>query len=84
MEDAWFFSELIKRDGISRYGKLRKNIDEKVVKRIEFITRMARGESMLTRFGRSVVLPRALDVQFMRDRFMATVTGLDHDTALAN
>jgi 2-polyprenyl-6-methoxyphenol hydroxylase-like FAD-dependent oxidoreductase len=79
IEDAWVFSELIRRRAASRYGELRKKIDERVVKRIELLSRVARGESVLSRFVRSVILPHSVDIGSVHDRFVATVTGLDHD-----
>ena len=79
IEDAWVFCELIKRDKLSRYEKVRKSVDHKVVRRIEFLSRVARGESRMARFARAAILPKALEIGPIHERFQATVTGLDHD-----
>jgi len=62
IEDAWVFSELVKRNEMARYEELRKKIDGHVVNRIAMLSRIARGQSVLFRFVRSVILPKAVEI----------------------
>jgi 2-polyprenyl-6-methoxyphenol hydroxylase-like FAD-dependent oxidoreductase len=62
IEDAWVFSELVKRNEMARYEELRKKIDGHVVNRIAMLSRIARDQSVLFRFVRSVILPKAVEI----------------------
>ena len=80
IEDAWEFSQRVMRGMLAGYGKSRKPIDHAVVKRIEKVTRMARGESFAARAARSIVLPLMTDIPFLRKKIMFTITGFGSST----
>lgn len=79
LEDAWVFAQLVKTDRLPEYDALRRPVDRQVVRRVAFISRMASGESGFFRFVRTFVLPRAIQLPFVRARMIATLTGLDHE-----
>jgi 2-polyprenyl-6-methoxyphenol hydroxylase-like FAD-dependent oxidoreductase len=78
IEDALVFSSLLKSGELSRYGDLRRRIDRRVVRRIEMLSRLARGESATARVLRSKALPLLMSAEVTRKRLIAMVTGLDH------
>jgi 2-polyprenyl-6-methoxyphenol hydroxylase-like FAD-dependent oxidoreductase len=78
IEDAWVFSRLLKSGQVSHYGELRRRIDRRVVRRIELLSRLARGESATARVLRSRALPLMTRAPITRNRLIAMVTGLDH------
>lgn len=78
LEDAWVFAELVRTGKLSEYDRLRRPVDRGVVLRINVLSRIATAESWFTRFLRTFVLLRAIQVPFIRARMVATVTGLDH------
>lgn len=78
IEDAWTFSQLLQQGEMSRYGQLRHSIDQRVVRRIELLSRLARGESVGSRLLRSTALPAMIRIPGIRHRIVAMVTGLDH------
>ncbi|MDB5302990.1 MAG: 2-polyprenyl-6-methoxyphenol hydroxylase [Phycisphaerales bacterium] len=81
IEDAWVFSRLLKCGELSQYGRMRHEVDRRVVRRIELLSRLARGESTTSRLLRSTVLPLAARMPLARDRLFKTLTGLDHPLA---
>jgi 2-polyprenyl-6-methoxyphenol hydroxylase-like FAD-dependent oxidoreductase len=78
LEDAWVFARLARAGRLDRYDALRRPVDRGVVGRVRLITRVASGESPLTRFVRALVLPVMITVPFTRGLMLETVTGLDH------
>jgi hypothetical protein len=56
---------------------MRRKVDRQVVKRVEFFSRVVRGESMLSRTVRRV-FPSLMRMGIMRHRMLTTVAGLDH------
>ncbi|SPE54524.1 putative pentachlorophenol 4-monooxygenase [Verrucomicrobia bacterium] len=78
LEDAWVFSQLAQADAVEGYGHLRKKVDQRVVARIERLSRVAGGESALMRVMRSVMTRWLVKVPMVRRQMLATVTGLDH------
>jgi 2-polyprenyl-6-methoxyphenol hydroxylase-like FAD-dependent oxidoreductase len=79
LEDAWVFAQLERTGRLDQYDRFRRSLDGQVVRRVEFLSRMAAGETWFFRLVRSVVLPTALTVRFARTLFMRTVTGLDYE-----
>ena len=79
VEDAFVFSRLVLWGGLSRYDRLRRATDQLVVTRVERLTRMARGESWISRFMRTVLLPVLVRITPIRNFMIGIVTGLDHD-----
>jgi 2-polyprenyl-6-methoxyphenol hydroxylase-like FAD-dependent oxidoreductase len=77
LEDAWVFSRLVKMQQMHRYESLRQPVDRQVMKRVELLSRMARGESFAARFFRSL-LPSAVKIPPFYHRMLATIMGLDH------
>ena len=82
IEDAFVFSQMSRTGQINRYGKVRCRVDRRVMKRIELLTRMARGESLVSRLFRSRVLPPLSHVGAIRRQMLNTVSGLDHPLAI--
>lgn len=78
IEDAWSFAQAIRTNRLDAYGPARHRVDRGVVRRVELVTRMARGESMAARFARRFLLPRVVSVPAARRRMLATLSGLDH------
>jgi 2-polyprenyl-6-methoxyphenol hydroxylase-like FAD-dependent oxidoreductase len=78
IEDAWVFSRLVKSGRLSEYHSLRHEVDRRVMRRIEFISRLARGESSIARGLRATALPLLTTIPPTRRRIIQTVTGLDH------
>jgi hypothetical protein len=78
IEDAWTFSRLLLEGKPERYGPLRRKVDGRVVRQIERLTGIVRGESGLSRFIRRWLLPRAAGISALRNRAIKTLTGLDH------
>jgi 2-polyprenyl-6-methoxyphenol hydroxylase-like FAD-dependent oxidoreductase len=78
IEDAWVFSRLAASGGLDRYDAMRRPIDRNVVVQVERLSRLARGESALSRLLRRFILPRAVQIGMFRDRMMSKLTGLDH------
>jgi 2-polyprenyl-6-methoxyphenol hydroxylase-like FAD-dependent oxidoreductase len=85
IEDAWTFSQLLKEGELWRYDALRHRVDQRVVRRIEQLSRLARGESLGSRLLRSTAVPVMTRMPLTRNRLMTMVTGLDHPLkAVAN
>jgi hypothetical protein len=82
LEDAWVFAELVGTGRLYAYAQSRRDVDHDVVRKIKMLSRIASAESWFTRFLRSFVLLKALDISFIRKHMSATVTGLDHDLPL--
>ncbi|MDB5295710.1 MAG: 2-polyprenyl-6-methoxyphenol hydroxylase [Phycisphaerales bacterium] len=78
VEDAWTFARLALAGAADRYDDLRRPVDRRVVKRVELISRIARGEGVSARLVRRFALPRAARVPAVRSRIVATLAGLDH------
>lgn len=77
IEDAWTFAALTLAGRQRDYGRLRRPVDRSVVHRIEAISRLAKGETPVTRLLRRG-MPLALRLPALRKRMLATVSGLDH------
>jgi 2-polyprenyl-6-methoxyphenol hydroxylase-like FAD-dependent oxidoreductase len=78
LEDAWVFSRLVQADRLQDYERLRMPCDHSVVKRVEFFSRMVLNQSSVTRLLRSFFLTSMAKTPFIRNKFLAAVTGLDH------
>lgn len=83
IEDAYVFSRLLKSGHSSRYGDLRRRIDRRVVRRIEMLSRLARGESAAARVLRTKALPLLMRSPVTRRGLVGMVTGLDHALSAA-
>jgi 2-polyprenyl-6-methoxyphenol hydroxylase-like FAD-dependent oxidoreductase len=78
LEDAWYFAQLWRANRLADYERLRRPVDRAVVQGVERLSRVAAGQSLLTRFVRAYLFPLALKLAFVRRRMVQTVTGLDH------
>jgi 2-polyprenyl-6-methoxyphenol hydroxylase-like FAD-dependent oxidoreductase len=79
LEDAWVFAELVRGNQLPQYDRLRRPVDQRVVRRVEFLSRVVSAESRFYRFARPFLFPMAAMVPFVRARMVAAVTGLDHE-----
>jgi len=79
IEDAWVFSELVRTNRLSDYDRLRRPVDRQVVRQVELLSRIVSAESLLTRFFRTFLFPRVINIPFLRARMVPIVTGLDHE-----
>jgi 2-polyprenyl-6-methoxyphenol hydroxylase-like FAD-dependent oxidoreductase len=77
IEDAWVFAQCVAAGRLADYGKLRFKIDRSVVRRIELVSRLVRGESAGSRLLRKL-FPMMTRIPIMRNRFLEAATGLDH------
>jgi 2-polyprenyl-6-methoxyphenol hydroxylase-like FAD-dependent oxidoreductase len=78
LEDAWVFAELVWANRLSEYNRLRRPVDLRVVRLVEFISKVVAAESRFYRFVRAYLFPLALKLPFSRGQFIRTATGLDH------
>jgi 2-polyprenyl-6-methoxyphenol hydroxylase-like FAD-dependent oxidoreductase len=78
LEDAWVFAELVRTNRLPEYNQLRRPVDRRVVRQVEFISRVVSADSRFNRFMRAFLFPLALKLPFLRTRFIRTATGLDH------
>ena len=79
LEDAWVFTELVRADRLQAYDQLRRPVDQRVVRRVELLSRLVSAESGYTRFLRRFVFPAAVKLPFVRGLMVRTVSGLDHE-----
>jgi 2-polyprenyl-6-methoxyphenol hydroxylase-like FAD-dependent oxidoreductase len=79
LEDARVFADLVRAGRLPEYDRLRRPVDRRVVRRVEFLSRIASAESAFYRLVRRFVLPTAVRIPFLRSRMVATVAGLDHE-----
>ncbi|TWT77970.1 Pentachlorophenol 4-monooxygenase [Posidoniimonas polymericola] len=78
IEDAWALAELAAKGQLNRYGALRTPVDHRVVKKIDRITHIVRGESAATRAARRVMVALLAHVPAVQRAMVRTVMGLDH------
>jgi 2-polyprenyl-6-methoxyphenol hydroxylase-like FAD-dependent oxidoreductase len=79
LEDAWVFTELVRTDRLWAYDQLRRPVDQRVVRRVELLSRLVSAESGFTRFMRAFMFPSAVRLPFVRGLMVRTVSGLDHE-----
>jgi 2-polyprenyl-6-methoxyphenol hydroxylase-like FAD-dependent oxidoreductase len=79
LEDAWVFAELVRTDRLRAYDQLRRTVDQRVVRRVELLSRLVSAGSGFTRFLRAFVFPPAVTLPFVRGLMVRTVSGLDHE-----
>lgn len=82
IEDAWGFAELHRIGRLDRYGKFRYEIDRRVVKSVEMLTTIARGQSLTTRLVRRNLLPLVPHIPFLFRQMASAANGLDHPLLL--
>jgi 2-polyprenyl-6-methoxyphenol hydroxylase-like FAD-dependent oxidoreductase len=79
LEDAWVFAELVPTDRLRAYDRLRRPVDQQVLRRVELLSRLVSAESGFTRFLRALVFPPAIKLPFVHGLMVRTVSGLDHE-----
>jgi 2-polyprenyl-6-methoxyphenol hydroxylase-like FAD-dependent oxidoreductase len=79
LEDAWVFAGLVRANRLADYNRLRRPVDAQVVRRVELLSRIVSPESGFYRLMRTFMFPITIKIPFLRDRMVATVTGLDHE-----
>jgi 2-polyprenyl-6-methoxyphenol hydroxylase-like FAD-dependent oxidoreductase len=80
IEDSFVFAELLASKKLDHYSPQRADVHRKLVKRIERMTNIARGETSFARFLRLHLLPRALAFPLSGPLLFKMLTGLDHET----
>lgn len=78
IEDAWVFANLVLGDRIGEYGAMRHPVDHGVVKRVEFFSRMVKGESAFERAVRLFGVGVLSHIPPLQKQILKTVSGLDH------
>ncbi len=78
LEDAWVFAELVRVNRLHEYNQLRWPVDQRVVRQVEFVSRVVAAESSFNRLVRAILFPMALRLRFFRGQMIRTATGLDH------
>ncbi len=78
IEDAWQFAALHKAGRLEEYGIIRREVDQRVVKRVEMMTKMARGEAAWQRVARRRLVPVLARLPYAFSQLVKTVNGLDH------
>jgi 2-polyprenyl-6-methoxyphenol hydroxylase-like FAD-dependent oxidoreductase len=79
LEDAWVFAELVQAKRLPDYDRLRRPVDEQVVRRVELLSRIVSAESGVYRLLRAFVFPMVIKIPLLRARMVGAVTGLDHE-----
>jgi 2-polyprenyl-6-methoxyphenol hydroxylase-like FAD-dependent oxidoreductase len=79
LEDAWVFAGLMRADRLSDYDRLRRPVDQRVVRQVELLSQAVAAESFWFRFVRAFLFLAATRLPLFRSRMMRTVTGLDHE-----
>ena len=89
IEDAWVFAQLAKRalvegtvEALQTYGRIRREADAGVVKRVQFATETVLGYGLAGRL-RPLLLPVVTAVPAVRSLVMRLVAGLDHPIRLS-
>ncbi|BBO33278.1 FAD-dependent oxidoreductase [Lacipirellula parvula] len=77
VEDAWVFANLLRIGQLGRYHDLRHPVDVKVVKEVEFFSKLVASDALPFRFARRYVMPIVARTP-LQSRIKQTVTGLDH------
>ncbi|MGC9967991.1 MAG: FAD-dependent monooxygenase [Syntrophobacteraceae bacterium] len=78
IEDARVFAELARTGRLAEYDRLRRPVDRRVVRQVEFASRIVSSESLMYRFVRALLFSTVLKVPFVRSRMQTIATGLDH------
>jgi 2-polyprenyl-6-methoxyphenol hydroxylase-like FAD-dependent oxidoreductase len=78
IEDAWVFSKLVLKNRIQEYGAMRHPVDHGVVKRVEFFSRMVKGETIFERAARLFGVGVLSHIPPLQKQILRTVSGLDH------
>ena len=79
LEDAWVFVELLRANRLPEYDRLRRPVDQRVVRQVGILSRIVSAESGFERLLRGFLFPMATKIPFVRARMMTTLTGLDHE-----
>lgn len=77
IEDAWTFANLVRTGRLAEYNGLRHPVDSKVVREVEFFSKLIASSALPFRFARRFVLPIVARTP-ANVRIKRTVTGLDH------
>lgn len=89
IEDAYVFAACAadalagKVDRLADYGRLRLPIHRDVVRRIELLTRLARGRPGAMAVLRRLVIPMVTALPALARQMRSAITGLDHDIRTA-
>jgi 2-polyprenyl-6-methoxyphenol hydroxylase-like FAD-dependent oxidoreductase len=78
IEDAWVFAKLALDGRLQEYGGMRHPVDQGVVKRVEFFSRMVKGESAGSRAARLFAAGVLSRIPLLEKQILKTVAGLDH------
>lgn len=78
VEDAWVFANLVRTGRLSKYNALRHPVDQRVVREVEFFSKLIASDAPQFRFARRYVLPIVARTP-LQARIKRTVTGLDHE-----
>jgi 2-polyprenyl-6-methoxyphenol hydroxylase-like FAD-dependent oxidoreductase len=78
IEDAWVFAKLVLDNRLQEYGAMRHPVDHGVVKRVEFFSRMVKGESALSSMARLFGVGVLSHIPLLQKQILKTVSGLDH------
>jgi 2-polyprenyl-6-methoxyphenol hydroxylase-like FAD-dependent oxidoreductase len=78
LEDAYVFSQLVRSKRLDRYEALRRHVDAKVVRRIEFISRMVIAQTPAVRLLRSAMCRWGSRIHVVGNQMARVVAGLDH------
>lgn len=78
VEDAWVFSEFLRTGQMQRYSDVRKQVDQRVVKRVELMSRIARGKTAGARLARTMATRWLVKIPPVYRTMLKTISGLDH------
>ncbi len=78
IEDAWVFCRLLEENRLDDYDLLRRSVVRRVVRRVELVSRAARGESIVARVARFAAARSLGRIARLRGEISRTIAGLDH------
>jgi 2-polyprenyl-6-methoxyphenol hydroxylase-like FAD-dependent oxidoreductase len=78
IEDAWVFAGLVSQGRLQEYDAWRRDVDRRVVRRVDILSRLAAPESTLLARARRHLMPLGLRIPWVRRAAQRMITGLDH------
>lgn len=79
IEDAWTFSQLLKRGQLENYDSYRRQVDQSVVRKVDYLSRLAVGDKKAVRLFRSPLIRFLLNCGFTRHALIKAMSGTDHE-----
>ena len=79
IEDAGTFAQLLKRDQLESYDSYRRKVDQSVVRKVDYLSRLAVGDKKVIRLFRSQLIRFLLNCGLTRQALIKDMSGTDHE-----